>query len=110
VVDSVPTDVMKQEDDTLFIPQFNHLHEDSIVLGEDDSNVTVTVIPVQNRVTLQILIMCQLFKVLKQTIPVSRRAEQLRFRGNQRVFACRRSTSVGYAVKNALTARFPCPA
>jgi hypothetical protein len=56
---------MKQEDDTLFIPQFNHLHEDSIVLGEDDSNVTVTVIPVQNRVTLQILIMCQLFKVLK---------------------------------------------
>ncbi len=56
-----------------------------IVRGEDTSNVVV--IPTQNRVTHQILNMCQPFKDLKQTFPVSLRAEQLLFRAQQRVVA-----------------------
>ena len=55
--------------------------------GEDASNVAVTAIPAQNRVTLQILSMWHPFKVLKQTFAVSRRAEQLRLRAQQRVVA-----------------------
>ena len=50
---------------------------------EDASNVAV--IPPQNRLTHQILIMCQYFKDLKQTFVVSFRAEQLRQRVQQRV-------------------------
>ena len=47
--------------------------------GEDSSNVAVTIIPTQNRVTLQILDMCPTFNVLKETFVVSRRAEQSGF-------------------------------
>jgi hypothetical protein len=53
----------QQEDAPLFVPQLNRLHEASIVRGEDASNVAVTDIPAQNRVTLQILSMWQPFKV-----------------------------------------------
>ena len=52
---------------------------------EDVSNVVVTVIPVQNRVTLQILSMWQPFKDLKLTFVVSHRVEQLRWRAEQRI-------------------------
>ena len=38
-----------------YIPQLNRLTEVSLVWGEDTSNVAVTVIPAQKRVTLQIL-------------------------------------------------------
>ena len=55
--------------------------------GEDASNVAVTAIPAQNRVTLQILSMWQPFKDLKQTFAVSRRVKQLRLRAQQRVVA-----------------------
>jgi hypothetical protein len=58
VVDSDPRTVsLKKQDDPLTIPQLNHLYEDYIVRGEDDSNVAVTSIPAQNKVTLQILSM-----------------------------------------------------
>ena len=55
VVDSVPRTVSQQQhqDASLTIPKVNRLHE-TIVWGEDASNVAVTVIPTQNRVTLQI--------------------------------------------------------
>ncbi len=53
--------------------------------GEDVSNVAVTVILAQNRVTLQILSMCHPFTHLKQALAVSRRAEQLRLRSQQRI-------------------------
>ncbi len=55
--------------------------------GEDVSNVAVTVLPTQNRVTLQILSVWQPFRDLKQTFAVSHCVEQLRFRAQQRVFA-----------------------
>jgi hypothetical protein len=73
-------------DASLTIPLLNRLHE-ALVRGEDASNVAVTAIPAQNRVTLQILSMCQPFKDLKQTFAVSRRVEQLRSRAQQRVVA-----------------------
>ncbi len=53
--------------------------------GEDTSNVVVTVIPVQHKVTLQILRMWSPFEDLKEIIPVSYRTEQFRFRVQQRV-------------------------
>jgi hypothetical protein len=55
----------------------------SVATGEDDSNVAVTAVPAQNRVTLQILSMWQPFKDLKLTFAVSRRVEQLRLRAQQ---------------------------
>ena len=55
------------------------------MLGEDDSNVVA--IPTQHRVTQQILSRWQPFKDLKQTFAVSRCAEQLRLRVQQRVIA-----------------------
>jgi hypothetical protein len=55
------------------------------VRGEDASNVAA--ISVQNRLTHQILSMCQHFEDLKQTFAVSRLAEQLRLRVHQRVVA-----------------------
>ena len=55
--------------------------------GEDSSNVAVTAIPAQNRVTLQILSMWQPFTDLKLTFAVSRRVGQLRLRAQQRVVA-----------------------
>ena len=53
-------DAQQQEDDPLFLPQLNKLHESSIVRGEDTSNVAG--IPPQNRPTQQILSMFQHFK------------------------------------------------
>ena len=55
--------------------------------GEDASNVAVTAIPAQNRVTLQILNHWQPFSALKQAFVDSRRAEQLRLRAQQRIVA-----------------------
>ena len=75
----------QQEAAPLFLPQLNQLHELSIVRGEDASNVVA--IPTQHRVTQQILSRWQPFKDLKQTFVVSRRAEQLRLRVQQRVIA-----------------------
>jgi hypothetical protein len=77
----------QQEDAPLFVPQLNRLHEASIVRGEDASNVAVTAIPAQNRVTLQILSMWQPFVNLNLTFAVSRRVEQLRLRAQQRIVA-----------------------
>ncbi len=77
----------QQQDAPLSIPQLNHLHEASIVWGEDASNVAVTAIPAQNRLTHQILHHFQEFKDLKETFAVSRRAEQLCLRTKQRVVA-----------------------
>ncbi len=64
-----------QETVLLFLPQLNQLHEPSFVREEDTSNVVV--IPTQHRVTQQILNRWYPFKDLKQTFPVSLRAEQL---------------------------------
>ena len=52
---------------------------------EDASNVVV--IPTQHRVTQQILSRWKSFKDLNQTFAVSRRAEKLRLRVQQRVIA-----------------------
>jgi hypothetical protein len=65
--------------------QLNRLTVGSLVWGEDVSNVAVTAIPAQHRVTLQILSMWQPFKDLKQTFAVSRCVEQLRLRAQERV-------------------------
>ena len=54
---------------------------------EDASNVPVTVIPTQNRVTLQILNHWPPFTDLKQVFVISRRAEQFRLRTQQRIVA-----------------------
>jgi hypothetical protein len=70
----------QQEDSPLNIPKLNRLTEDSIVWGEDVSNVAVTAIPVQNKVTLQIR---QPFKDLKETFTVSYRVEQFHLRTQQ---------------------------
>ncbi len=78
-------DAQQQEAGPLLIPQLNGLHQANIVRGKDDSNVAA--IPTQNRLTHQILSMWQHFKDLKQTFAVSRRAEQLRLREQQRVVA-----------------------
>jgi hypothetical protein len=59
---------------TLFfhnLPGF--IHEDYHVWGEDASNMTN--IPLQHRVTMQILKHCQTFRDLKLTYEVSRRVE-----------------------------------
>jgi hypothetical protein len=73
----------QQEATPLFLPQLNQLHELSFVRGKDASNVVP--IPTQHRVTQQILSRWYLFKDLKQTFVVSRRAEQLRVHVQQRV-------------------------
>ena len=66
--------VSQEEEDTpLFLSQLNHLHEVYIVWGDDVSNVADAVIPVQNRFTQQIIILCHPFKDLNQTFVVSRR-------------------------------------
>jgi hypothetical protein len=64
----------------LFLPQLNRLNEAFLVRGEDASNVAVTPIPPQRRLTHQILQHRNTFQVLQQTFAVSRRAEQLRLR------------------------------
>ena len=45
-------DLHQKEDVTLIIPELNLLSEVSHVRGDNTSNVDVTVIPTQNRVTL----------------------------------------------------------
>ena len=75
----------QEEDAPLFLPQLNQFHGVSFVWGEDTSNVVT--IPTQHRVTQQILSRWQPFKDLKQTFAVSRRAELLRQRVQQRVIA-----------------------
>jgi hypothetical protein len=81
-VDSAPRTVSLSSKRILpSLSRSSTLHETSLVLGnfqgKDSSNVTVTVIPTQNRVTLQTLNMWSPFKVLKQTFVVSYRAEQV---------------------------------
>jgi hypothetical protein len=66
---------------SLFLPQINKLQEDSIVWGEDASSVAT--IPTQNRMTHQILSMCQHFKDLKQIFVVSHRTEHRHSRVHQ---------------------------
>jgi hypothetical protein len=68
----------QQQADPLSIPELNHLIETSFVRdASSTSNVDVTVIPSQHRVTQQILIHWQPFRDLKLMFPVSRCAEQL---------------------------------
>ncbi len=53
--------------------------------GEDASNMLT--IPIQNKVTQQIISLWQSFKDLTQAFAVSRRAEQLLLRSQQRIIA-----------------------
>ena len=76
----------QEEAAPLFIPQLNRLHKASRVRGEGDSNA-VPAIPAQHRLTHQILNDWLPFQDLKQTFAVSRRAEQLRLRSQQRIMA-----------------------
>ena len=69
----------------LLLPQLNRLNEVFLVRGEDASNMPT--IPSQKRITTQILKNWRPFQVLKQAFAVSRRAEQLRLRTQQRVVA-----------------------
>ena len=99
----------KQEQDApLTIPQLNRLHE-SIVRGEDASNVDVTSIPSQNRVTLQILRLWQTFKDLNQTCVVSNRAEQFRFRTQQRVVVTVEDSVLRTEMTSLRVSRGGCP-
>jgi len=52
-------------------------------------------IPSQNKVTQQIISLWQPFKDLKQAFAVSRRAEQLRLRSQQRIIATAEDLSFG---------------
>ena len=56
-------------------------------MGRDASDVAVAAIPAQNRLTQQIISLWQPFKDLKQIFAVSRRAEQLCLRTQQRIEA-----------------------
>ena len=76
-----------QEAAPLRFRQLDRLHETLIVRGEDASNVPVTPIPAQCRVTQQIIRHWQPFHDLKQTFAVSLSAEKLRLRSQQRVLA-----------------------
>ena len=78
-------DSQQQEVGLLLIPQLNRLNEAFLVRGEDASNMLT--IPSQNKVTQQIISLWQPFKDLKQAFAVSRRAEQLRLRSQQRIIA-----------------------
>jgi hypothetical protein len=69
---------MMQEASPLLLPLLNRLHEDAS---------TMPPIPSQHRVTQQIIQHWQPFQDLKQTFAVSRRAEQLRLRTQQRIIA-----------------------
>ena len=75
----------QQETDPLLLPQLSWLHEAYNDRGEDASNMPN--IPLQHRVTMQILKHWQPFRDLKLTFAVSRRAEQLRLRTQQRIIA-----------------------
>ena len=78
-------DSQQQEVGILLIPQLNRLNEAFLVRGEDASNMLT--IPSQNKVTQQIISLWQPFKDLNQAFAVSRRAEQLRLRSQQRIIA-----------------------
>jgi hypothetical protein len=83
--DGVP---QQQETAPLILPQFNRLVEDSFVRDErSTSNADATAIPLQHRVTQQILSNWQPFQDLKLMFVCSRRAEQLSLRSQQRVVA-----------------------
>ncbi len=70
-------DSQQQETSPLLIPQLNRLNEAFLVRAEDASNMPT--IPTQTRITTQILKHWRPFEVLKETLAVSHRAEQLRF-------------------------------
>ena len=74
----------QQEAGPLFLPQLNTLVYQASPRGEDVSNAAPT-IPTQHRQTHQILNHWQPFWDLKRTFAVSRRAEQLRLRAQQRI-------------------------
>ncbi len=75
----------QQQEAGLLLPQLTRLSEAYHVRGEDDTNMPT--IPSQHRVTMQILEHWQPFQDLKLTFAVSRRAEQLRLRMQQRIVA-----------------------
>ncbi len=77
-------DAQQQEAGPL-LPQLTRLHEAYHVREEDASNMPN--IPLQHRVTMQILKHWQPFRDLKLTYAVSRRAEQLCLRTQQRIVA-----------------------
>ncbi len=76
----------QQEAGALFLPQLNNLVYQANLRGEDASNAGPT-IPTQHHLTHQILNHWQPFRDLKRTFAVSRRAEQLRLRTQQRIVA-----------------------
>ncbi len=77
---------------------FTHCHETFHTRGEDVSNVAS--IPDQHRVTQQILSRWKPFKEIKQTFAVSRRAEQLRQRVQQRVVATVEDSTLRTEIEN----------
>ncbi len=78
----------QQETVSLSLPQFNRLIEASFVQDESSvSNVDVTTIPSQYRVTQQILSHWQHFRDLKLMLAGSLRAEQLSLHSQQRIVA-----------------------
>jgi hypothetical protein len=77
----------QQEAAPLFLPQLDRLNEAFLVREEDAPNVAVTPIPLQHRRTQQIIKHWQSVQDLQQTFTVSRRAEQLRLRMQQRIVA-----------------------
>ncbi len=75
-----------EETATLMLPQLNRLIETSFVRDENSASTTdSTAVPVQHRVTQQILSHWQPFQDLKLMFVGSRRAEQLSLRSQQRV-------------------------
>ena len=77
-----------KEQAPLSLPQLNRLVEASVVRDESSaSNADVPVIPSQLKITHQILSHWEPFRDLKPRFAGSRRAEQLSFRGRQRVVA-----------------------
>ena len=78
-------DAQQQEAGPLLLPQLSWLQKAYHVRGEDASNMPN--IPLQHRVTMQILKHWQPFRDLKLTFAVSRCAEQLRLRTQQRIIA-----------------------
>jgi hypothetical protein len=76
----------QQETASLSLPQVNHLIEVSFVRDESSaSNVDVTALPSQHRVTNQILSHWQSFTHLKLMFAGAHRAEQLSLHSHQRV-------------------------
>ncbi len=63
--------------------------------GEDACNLAVAAIPAQHRLTHQILNHWLPFQDLKQALAVSRRAEELRLRSQQRIIATAEDSVLG---------------